>query len=146
MTARLWPAALSCAILLVSRGVSAQTPQPTPLTLQSAEQIALTNHPQIQAANDFVAAAKARVTEARAAYYPDFNADTTGSQANPRGRVGAGFLTTPSLFNRLGVGFSLNQLITDSGRTPNLVAESRLRADATQQDYQATRYDVLIGV
>jgi len=37
-------------------------------------------------------------------------------------------------------------LITDSGRTPNLVASSRLQAGAAQQSYQATRYDVLLGV
>ena len=40
----------------------------------------------------------------------------------------------------------LSQLITDSGRTPNLVASSRLEAQASQQTYQATRYDVLLAV
>jgi outer membrane protein len=138
---RLFLLCFTAAVSLFAQGAAAVR-----LNLQEATALALKNHPQVLAAQDVVSAVSQRITEARAAYYPDFNADTTGSQANPRGRVGAGFLTTPSLFNRLGVGFSLNQLITDSGRTPNLVAESRLRADATQQDYQATRYDVLIGV
>jgi outer membrane protein len=124
----------------------AQGAAPVRLNLQAAAALALKNHPQVLAAQDVFSAVSQRITEARAAYYPDLNADITGSQANPRGRIGAGFLTTSSLFNRIGLGFSLNQLITDWGRTPNLVAEARLRADATQQDYQATRDDVLLGV
>src|SRR3974377_433364 len=124
----------------------AQGAAPVRLNLQEATALALKNHPQVLAAQDVVSAVSQRITEARSAYYPDFNADTTGSEANPRARIGAGFLTTSSLFNRIGLGLSMSQLITDSGRTPNLVAEARLRADATQQDYQATRYDVLIGV
>jgi outer membrane protein len=40
----------------------------------------------------------------------------------------------------------IDQLITDSGRTPNLVASSRLAARAADEDTQATRYDVLLAV
>jgi outer membrane protein len=132
--------------LLCAGSLLAQSAAPVRLTLQEAAALALKNHPQVQAAQDVFSAVSQRITEARAAYYPDFNADITGSQANPRGRIGAGFLTTSSMFNRVGLGFSLNQLITDWGRTPSLVAEARLRTDATQQDYQATRDDVLLGV
>ena len=141
--------ALTTAVFLVSAPAAllfAQGVAPVRLNLQEAAALALKNHPQVQAAQDVFSAMTQRITEARAAYYPDFNADITGSQANPRARIGAGFLTTSSMFNRIGVGFSLNQMISDWGRTPNLVAEARLRTDATQQDYQATRDDVLLGV
>jgi outer membrane protein len=40
----------------------------------------------------------------------------------------------------------LSQLITDSGRTPNLVASSRSHAGAAEQTYQATRAGVLLAV
>jgi outer membrane protein len=70
----------------------------------------------------------------------------TGSQANPRARIGAGFLNDSSLFDRVGQSITLNQLITDSGRTPNLAASSRLQASAAQQTVQATKYDVLVRV
>ena len=141
--------ALTTAVFLVSAPAAllfAQGVAPVRLNLQEAAALALKNHPQVQAARDVFSAMTQRITEARAAYYPDFNADITGSQANPRARIGAGFLTTSSMFNRIGVGFSLNQMISDWGRTPNLVAEARLRTQATQQDYQATRDDVLLGV
>lgn len=40
----------------------------------------------------------------------------------------------------------LSQLITDSGRTPNLVSNAKLQAQASQEDSRATRFDVLLGV
>jgi outer membrane protein len=86
------------------------------------------------------------VVEAHSAYFPTLDAELTGSVGNPQGRVGAGILTFPRLADRFGSGISLAQLITDSGRTPNLVANSRLQAQASQQTYQATRYDVLLAV
>src|SRR5437762_7877014 len=39
-----------------------------------------------------------------------------------------------------------SQLVTDSGRTKNLVASSRFQAEASSQTFQATRYDVLLEV
>ena len=41
---------------------------------------------------------------------------------------------------------TLTQLISDSGRTRNLVANSNLQAQASRQDYQAARYDVVLAV
>ena len=119
---------------------------PVRLTLHDAEAMALQNHPQVQAAQDLSSAMNQRIEENRAAYYPVLAGDVTGSQANPRSRIGAGYLTTSSLFNRIGQGITLSQLITDSGRTPNLVASSRLEASASVQDVNATKYDVLLRV
>jgi len=116
------------------------------LNLQDAESLALRNHPQVLAAQHEQQAMGQRVNEAKAAYYPVLTGEMTGSQGNPQARIGAGFLSTSRLFNRIGDGFILNQLITDSGRTPNLVATSRFQATAAQQNYEATRYDVLLRV
>ena len=82
----------------------------------------------------------------RAAYYPNVTGDITGSQGNDLSRIGAGDLSASRLFDRVGQGVVVRQLITDSGRTPNLVASSRLQAQATAQNSQATRYDVLLQV
>jgi outer membrane protein len=121
--------------------------QPTPmLTLQQAETMALQNHPQIQAAQNEAAFSNQQIVETRSAYFPTVNADVTGSAANNGARIGAGFLTDSKLFNRFGAGFNFSQLITDLGRTKNLVASSRLQAQASAQNVQATRYDVLLQV
>ena len=124
----------------------AQNPAAFHVTLQEAVALALKNHPQVLAAQDVISTEDQRIREARSAYYPTFNGDATATQGNPQGRIGAGYLTDSRLFDRVGTGFTLDQLITDSGRTPSLVASSRFRANASQQDYQATRYDVTIGV
>jgi outer membrane protein len=131
-------------LLALSTAALAQTP--VKLNLRDAEALALKNHPQVLAAQYAVSALNQRIDETRAAYYPTLSGDVTGSQANPRARIGAGYLSDSSLFNRIGQGITLSQLITDSGRTSNLVASSRLEAGAAGQTAQATRYDVLVRV
>jgi outer membrane protein len=84
--------------------------------------------------------------EARSAYYPAVDGEITGSAANIGGRVGAGYLNDASLFDRFGDGVEINQLISDFGRTSSLVAQSKSQAKAAEQNYQATRYDVLLRV
>jgi outer membrane protein len=124
----------------------AQSTAPVQLTLKDAEALALKNHPQVLAARASTLESNQLVVETRSAYFPTLDGELTGSGGNPRGRIGAGFLVASRLFDRLGTGISLSQLITDSGRTPNLVASSRLQARASQQTYEATRYDVLLAV
>jgi len=125
----------------------AQSPAaPAKLSLQDAESLALKNHPKVLGAQNVYSAMSQRIAEARSAYFPQFSGEVTGSQGNIGARIGAGYLTDSRLFNRFGDGIILGQLITDSGRTPNLVASSRLQAGAAQQDIQATIYDVLLRV
>ena len=138
---------LVLAVLLVGGvGAQAQNAAPTQLTLKDAEALALKNHPQVLAAQSEVGFANQQVIETRSAYYPAVAADVTGSTANNGARIGAGFLTDSRLFDRFGQGITLSQLVTDLGRTPNLVASSRFNAQATEQTFQATRYDVLLQV
>ncbi len=122
------------------------TPPPPQLTLQDAEATALKNHPQVLASQANYLRAGELTTEARSAYYPAVNGNITGAQANVNSRLGAGVINDPRLFNHFGSGLTLSQLITDSGRTPNLVANARFQAQARQQDYQATRFDVILSV
>ncbi len=137
---------VTISLMLGAAGCVLAQPAPVALNLQDAEALALKNHPQVLAAQHAVSAMNQKIDETRAAYYPTLEGDVTGSQANPRARIGAGYLTDPSLFDRIGQGITLSQLITDSGRTPNLVATSRLQASAAAQTAQATEYDVLVHV
>jgi outer membrane protein len=116
------------------------------LTLKDAEATALQNHPQVQAAQHEVNYSNRQIVESRSAYYPNVTGDLTGSQANNLARIGAGDLATSRLYTRFGQGVVIRQLITDSGRTQNLVKSSRLEAQASAQNAQATRYDVLLQV
>lgn len=116
------------------------------LTLAEAEAIAVRNHPQIAAAVDEERAAAARITEAKSAYYPKIEAEITGSQGFDQSRIGAGALAASVLFNRFGQGLEVNQLVTDLGRTRNLVATSKFQQQAAAEAAQATRFGVILNV
>jgi len=128
---------------LFAHALVAQTPK---LTLQQAEALAIQNHPQVQGAQNEVNYSNQQIVENRAAYYPNVTGDLTASQGNNLARIGAGDLAASRLFDRFGQGVVVRQLVTDSGRTSNLVRSSRLQAQATAQSAQATRYDVLLQV
>lgn len=134
----------SVAAALISSPAYAQTVQT--LSLQQAEQIAIQNHPQIQAATALASAAEAQVREFRAAYYPNANGSLTGAEAVDNNRIGAGVLNAPRIFDKYANGFSINQLVTDFGRTHQLVKSSGLHARAQQENVVTSRADVLLQV
>jgi len=123
------------------------TNAPALLILADAQKLALQNHPQIAAANYRALAARAVVTETRAGFFPNVNlyADAVGAE-NEDARILAGGLNNPSIYDRLAGGLSVNQLITDFGRTANLTASSKLQAQAQEQNANATREQVLLQV
>jgi outer membrane protein len=125
-----------CLLLTACGLLLAQPAAVVKLNLKDAEALALKNHPQVLAAQNEAAAMGQRIAEIRASYYPALVGDVTGSQGNAQARIGAGVISDSRLFNRIGQGLWLNQLITDSGRTPNLVASSRLQAGAAEQTYR----------
>ncbi|MGB0002399.1 MAG: TolC family protein [Candidatus Acidiferrales bacterium] len=116
------------------------------LTLQDAEKIALQNHPQVQAAGYLALAAQSRVGEAKAAYFPLAFGSVTGAYAENTSRIAAGALNNPIVFNRFAYGFTVSQLVTDFGRTHELVQSSKYAAKAEQANVTLSRADVLLGV
>jgi outer membrane protein len=116
------------------------------LTLQDAERIALQNHPQVQGAVALAAAAKAQVTQTNSAYYPTVTGSATGVDAENSSRIAAGGLNNPIIYERYSNGISVSQLLTNFGRTHELVKSSDLHAKAQQENVVTTRADVLLGV
>lgn len=134
----------ACMVALGGANLYAQLPPV--LTLKQAEQTALKNHPAVLAARYNAQASNQVVREVRSNYFPTVSADVTGSVADHNSRIGAGYLADSRLLNRFGQGITVSQLITDLGRTKNLVASSRLDARAASESSEATRYDVLLAV
>jgi outer membrane protein len=116
------------------------------LTLQQAEQIAVQNHPQIQAAINMASAAESKVTQERSAYYPTAYGSLTGVGAENDSRIAAGALNNPVIYDRYANGLTVSQLVTDFGRTHELVKSSNLHAQAQQENVIMTRADVLLQV
>jgi outer membrane protein len=129
---------------IASSACQAQTPQS--LTLQEAENIAIQNHPQIQAAQDLASAAKQQVREVRSSYYPLAYGSLTGVEAEHNSRIAAGALNNPIIFDRYANGVTVGQLVTDFGRTHELVKSSDLHAQARQETVLTSRADVLLQV
>jgi len=132
------------AVALACGPLAAQNTQK--LSLHDAEQIAIQNHPQIQAAVDMASAAKAQVTEQRSAYYPTAYGSLTAVDSENNSRIAAGALNNPIIYERYANGLTMTQLVTDFGRTHELVKSSNLHAQAEQESVVATRADVLLGV
>jgi outer membrane protein len=134
--------------------VAAQAPQnslsPVPpmqhLTLAQAEEIAIQNHPQLKQSRLIAVAAGEVTTQLRAAYYPTVTGNFTGVEAESNSRITAGSLNNPIIYDRYANGLEVSQLVTDFGRTHNLVASANLQARAAQAGVQVSLEDVLLGV
>lgn len=131
-------------LAIASRSLFAQTPQV--LSLHDAEQIAVQNHPQVQAAQNIAEAAKQQVREVRSSYYPTAFGSLTGVEAENNSRITAGALNNPIILDRYANGVSVSQLVTDFGRTHELSKSSALHAQAQEQNVATSRADVLIQV
>ena len=118
----------------------------TPLTLQKAEAIAIKNNPQITIGKLRALAAQQYVREARSALLPTANLSLTAVDSIPGGRITAGALNNPTVYPRAAGGVSVNQLLTDFGRTNNLLSSSEYGAKAEDQNAAATRADILLVV
>jgi outer membrane protein len=118
----------------------------TPLTLAEAEAIALKNNPQITVGRLRALVAEQYVRESRAALLPNAYLSLTAVDANPGSRIAAGFLNNPILFPRAAEGASVSQLVTDFGRSSNLLSSSEFSAKAEDQNAAATRANILLAV
>ena len=132
--------------LFVLYAGSSRAQTPGSLTLADAEKIAIENHPQIQAAQYQANAAKAQVTQARSAYYPQVFGSLTGVESETNSRVAAGSLSNSIIFDRYANGLTVSQLVTDFGRTHEFVKSAGLRAQAQQENVVTSRADVLVAV
>jgi len=117
-----------------------------PLTLQQAEALALKNNPQITIGKLRALVARQFVREARSALLPNAYLSVTAVDSDPGSRLSAGFLNNPILFPRAAAGASVNQLITDFGRTTSLLSSSQFQAKAEEQNAAATAAQIVLAV
>ena len=114
------------------------------LTLAEAEKLAIQNNPALGSAVFTANAAGQVAAEARAGLEPTMFGSLTGVGADSGSRLAAGALNNPVVYNRFGSGLSVNQLVTDFGRTPNLISSAKLRASAQEQVTETVRTNILL--
>ncbi len=113
------------------------------LTRLQAEQMAIKNNPRISVSRLIALAQHEVVRESRAAELPTATGSITAMDANDGSRVSAGSLTASRLFEHAAAGGGATQLITDFGRTRNLVASSKLQEKAQNANVLATTEDIV---
>jgi outer membrane protein len=118
----------------------------TRLKVKDAEAIALRNNPAISAARLSALVSQQITREVRSSLWPQTYTSLTGVDARENSRITAGFLNNPSVYKRAAGGAVLSQLITDFGRTTNLVASARLQEKADDESAMASIQDILIAV
>ena len=114
------------------------------LTREDAERMALANNPQVSVSHLLALAQHQVVRQARSGELPTLTGSLTAQDANNASRVSSGSLSASRLFTRAGGGINFSQLITDFGRTTNLVASSKLEESAQRANDLATREDVVL--
>jgi outer membrane protein len=117
-----------------------------PLTIEEAEAIGLKNNPQITVGKLQALQAQQYYRETRSALLPQLGVDVTAVGAQEGGRLAAGYLTAGRIYSRVAGGATATQLITDFGRTPNLVSSSHYQAKAADENAVATRQDIILAV
>ena len=123
---------------------------PTPggvmrLTRTQAEQLAIKNNPRISVGRLLALAQHQIYRETRSAEMPTFSGAITAADTNEGSRIGIGALNAPRLLDHAGAGIIFNQLITDFGRTINLVSSSKLREKAQNANSLATTEDIILA-
>jgi outer membrane protein len=115
------------------------------LTLAEAEALALRSNPQITIGKLRALVAHQYIRETRSALFPTANLSLTGVDSEAGSRVAAGFLNNPVIFPRAAGGASVSQLITDFGRSTNLLSGSEFQAKAEDQNAAATTADITLA-
>lgn len=134
------------ALAAANQSSSTQADTASRLTVAQAEQMALRNNPNISVAR-LLALAQAQVTrQVRSAEFPTATGDLTAVESHLDSRITAGTLNNPSIYDRAAGGLSVSQLITDFGRTHNLVQSAKSNARAQVENERATELDIVLTV
>jgi len=122
------------------------TGTPMSLTLNQAEALAIKNNPQISVARLIALASEQVTREVRSNLWPTATGDLTGVDAQSGSRITAGALNNPIIYERSAAGVMVTQLITDFGRTTNLVSSANYAAKAENENAMATKEQILLAV
>jgi outer membrane protein len=115
------------------------------LTRVQVEQTALKNNPRVTVSQLLALAQHQVVREARSAELPTANGAITAERTLEGSRISAGSLTASRLFTHAGAGGNVTQLITDFGRTHNLVLTRKLEEKAANASSLATREEIVLA-
>ncbi len=133
-------------LFLIPLTAWAQGPAPLKLALPEAEALAVKQHPQLAASHYITLATGEVVRETAAPLHPLVTVNATAVGALDNSRLAAGTLNAGNLLSRAAAGVAVQQLVTDFGRTRDLIASSKLRQQSQAAGETAVRANVLLEV
>jgi outer membrane protein len=107
--------------------------------------MAIRQNPNISVGKLLALAQHQVVRQARSADLPTFTGSITAVDAEDGTRISAGELSASRVFEHAGAGGTLSQLITDFGRTHNLIASQKLEEQAQSANALATTEDIVLA-
>jgi outer membrane protein len=108
--------------------------------------MAIQHNPNVRIAHLLQLAQGQVVREARSPELPDAVGDLTAVDAHTDSRITAGALNNPIVYQRAAGGLTVHQLITDFGRTHNLIKSAQSNAKAQLDNERATVEDITLAV
>ena len=118
-----------------------------PLTLTEARRLALEANPGITVARLHALVARELTTEAGAGALPQVTAGATAlGTGETLTRLSTNPLSNSQLYDHVGAGAALSQLLTDFGRTSHLTSAARQRTAAADAGVAAARAQLLLAV
>jgi len=143
---RTWMAGIAIAASCTAIGAQQAAPAAPELTLAEAEHLAIEHNPRINIARLLQLAQAQVVREVRSSELPGASANLTAVDSHNGSRITAGSLNNPIVYERAAGGVTISQLITDFGRTHNLVLSAQAEANAQLQGQRATTADIVLAV
>ena len=138
--------AAACATMRSQQAMPVTAPDTHALTLPEAEHLAIEHNPRISIAQ-LLQLAQAQVTrEVRSSELPGAAANLTAVDSHSGSRITAGALNNPVVYERAAGGITISQLITDFGRTHNLILSAQSQAKAQMDTQRATTADIVLAV
>lgn len=129
-----------------SNASQAPAPQGPRLTLAEAERVALQHNPTVSIAHLLALAQAQVVRETRSAELPTAMGNLTAVDSHENSRITAGAINNPTVFERAAGGLTVDQLITNFGRTHNLIKSAKSDANAQLENERATAQDITLAV
>jgi outer membrane protein len=112
------------------------------LTLRQCIEIALKNHPSINAAANTVKAIESRIGQAKANYYPQLIMQSNYQRTGPP----SASLLSPNFYDQYTNTLNLSQTIFDFGKTFTQVQIQTLNKESSEADLQDVTAQIVLGV
>ncbi len=133
-------------IFIIPLKAEAESPikQGEQLDIQRCVELAVKNHPSINAAQGNIKVSESKVEQAKSNYYPQLSMNA-GYNRNFSDTTSSNRYTRSGEYNQYNANLSLTQNIYDFQKTATQVQIQKINTDSSRQDFNTTEAQVILG-